>query len=176
MIGNFGLFFQFGIRAAGGPAFLRRQRSAVSQLQTRTRTCNCTSSSTLVVTTDCWGLCRSNHLPRICGSPCTFPPSQTVTCTSCCGGCGCSSFFVRGANCLSVTSCSYGAFGAFTNTTSCSPANPTCSGSSGSGNISRECQTIFDWGPFTPYEEVDICVPQTPALGAGAVQIQCVPQ
>jgi hypothetical protein len=32
------LFIQYGVQAAGGPAFLRRERTAVGQLQTRTRT------------------------------------------------------------------------------------------------------------------------------------------
>jgi hypothetical protein len=153
---NLGLFFQFGIRMQGGPAFIKRTREAVSQLQTRTRStfsCNCTTTQQGCGNA---GGCAFNSTPTEFGCTCVYDEF-------------CIGFTGQPWYCYkNVTTCQtcYTAYGAWSNTTSCTPSSV------------RECQTIYifrdeDW---SAYEEVDVCTTQTPTPALNAVQIECVPQ
>jgi hypothetical protein len=181
---NLGLFFQFGIRMQGGPAFLKRTRTPFGQLQTRLR-----SGSTF---TGCYwayagtmeavfgyndfefagAYCSEIHLVYDCNSP-YIPAGSYRSCSS--------SVYCDTARCyytnvgyqkISYVGCNWGAFSAWTNTSSCTPTS-TC-GSNGN----RQCQTIYsfreqDW---SAYEEVDVCVVASPIAALNAVQVECVPQ
>lgn len=170
---NLGLFFQFGIRLQGGPAFLRRTRTAFGQLQTRTRTCT-TSISTYWAqgskVQQCFGFPLNG---RVCGGPCpNDPPGSTDICTGPNGSCGSPGIYqVYNATCIHRTNFNYGGFTAWSNTTSCNPVG-------GCNNTNRECRTFYsfrneDW---SAYEEVDVCTSQSPTPAAGAIEIECVPQ
>ena len=184
------VFINYGVKAGGGPAFLRRSRTAFGQLQTRTRRCNGTPTNYKWSQGGHWG-CNSSTGSRVaCNSSCT--PGTSTGPFGGPNGSGCYvyyrslggygtcpyqqpwGFFYTSCSATS-TSYSYGSFGSWSNTTSCSPTNPTCNSS---GVTSRECRTVYsfrneDW---SAYEEVDVCTPTNPSASAGAVQVECIAQ
>jgi hypothetical protein len=177
---NLGLFFQFGIRMQGGPAFLKRTRTAFGQLQTRTRTvtgtftCNCGWSCNVQCgggpcTTFCSGG-NSSYGSSTCG-----PGNQNEIRLVCgqnwwevCGyaDCGSGQWYCSYQICNCSTCTSYSDWSAWSNTSSCTPS------------ATRQCQTVYsfreeDW---SAYEEVDVCVVASPTAALNAVQVECVPQ
>ena len=176
---NMGLFFQFGIRMQGGPAFLKRTRTSFGQLQTRTRTqtgtviCNCGFVCKLPTTAwACYNgivnngtVCNSNNvnaLNWVC-----VPGNYSYKCNGChCSNCWTGEYLCSPTICQCGTCPVYSAWSAWSDTSSCTPST------------TRECQTIYsfreqDW---LAYEEVDVCTPQSPTAALNALQIECVPQ
>jgi hypothetical protein len=171
---NLGLFFQFGIRMQGGPAFLKRTRTPFGQLQTRLR--SGTSAQQCFYSSSIFTIESSNRTTNCTvsdGGSFTFGNCNNASVARCC------IVNTPGVNwaCFNFprqfqTVCNWGAFSAWTNTSSCTPTS-TC-GSNGN----RQCQTIYsfreqDW---SAYEEVDVCVVASPIAALNAVQVECVPQ
>lgn len=176
---NLGLFFQFGIRMQGGPAFLKRTRSAQPQLQTRTSTA--TTGNQLQTRTRSKSTSTTNDLR---GYLCYYESegyfgywqsNGTLTChPGVCNQYGyyCTNFGFFSCNNSGNIGCleyqcrcqtSYGAYGAWSNTTSCSPSD------------TRQCQTISIcvFGDFTGWSNTSSCTPSSPACTTGAVKREC---
>jgi hypothetical protein len=178
---NLGLFFQFGIRMQGGPAFLKRIREAVSQLQSRTSSASLVNqlqtrtrsiSTTFTNRNDgyvCPGITTEGYYGYWAGGNLNCNSSTCNQSGYYCTDFGftdCRAEYGSYIKCLEyrcICNTSYSAYGEWTNTTSCTPSD------------TRQCQTIqvYQFGPFTPFADVSSCTPSSPPAGAGAVITEC---
>ena len=166
------VFINYGVKAGGGPAFLKRQRSSVGQLQTRTRT----GENYSQVQRRKANACNRNGDSR-CRTCWGYPGWSNVSSCSAGGYSFCNNTTFRDpggwpVQCRTVTLCRFTAFSGWSNTGSCSSATPACA----PGALNRECRTVYSWGAWSAYQEVDVCTPTNPSLGAGAVQVECIAQ
>lgn len=189
------IFIGYGTKAAGGPAFLKRTRSAESQLQTRTATATSTSqlqtrtrsASITVSSINRWELYYLNY----CGFYTVYDSCdnylfaqtsagwwETLTCAGyniyTCGYAGCNDSLcemVLKPYGVAVSSCNWSGWSGWSNTSSCSTSYPGCS----TGAVQRECQTLTScsFGAFTEWSNVSSCTPASPACTNGAVQREC---
>lgn len=190
---NLGLFFQFGIRMQGGPAFLKRTRTAFGQPQTRTRT-GSTSNQLQTRTRTCllqntpvqWR--RVAHIGCMTSNAFGYPP-----CPSPGGGCsngtriaacyvnfssfcsGSSHVAIQDFVCDSLSFYAYSGFSGWSATGSCSATCPACWNANSVGLICRECQTVnvCSFSNYTGWSNVSSCTVASPGCSNGVVQRQC---
>jgi len=197
------LFVQFGVQAGGGPAFLKRTRSAVGQLQTRTavgatgnqrqqrhRTCNCSTSFMIVRsggTCDWRTETRCDNFGYISNGPnCN---RDAIRCDSYCsstsnaGQCIYHGYHDDGSQMMGHLCCAVPA--TVISSSSCNwsgwsgyynvdSCSPSYPGCS-SGAQQRECQTISvcNFGAFSSWTNVQSCTPANPSCSNGAIQREC---
>jgi hypothetical protein len=187
------LFVKYGVKAGGGPAFLKRTRTAFGQLQTRTR--NGTSFNQLQTRTrTClyqqtpvqWRLVRhigcmsSNRFGYpACPSPggwCSDGTRLAACATSyspACDGDPDGHVAIQDFVCDSTPFYAYGGFSGWSATGSCSATCPACWHSSTVGRICRECRTatVCNWNNYTGWSNVSSCTVSSP--GCPNTQTQC---
>ncbi len=193
------LFIQFGVQAGGGPAFLRRERTAVgqlqtrtrtsytySQLQTRTRTCSC-SSVTGPHSNDIYGVFESGSYQ--CYPRTYYNCSGQVVWSDCPGSCDPGD---GGFNCQFNSSHVYVTCGPLTTFTynecvtsetgfyysgSCSSFDETWRCDSNYQLLARQCtnttSTSCDWSGWSGYSNTGSCSTTYPGCSNGAVQREC---
>jgi hypothetical protein len=168
------IFVTYGLKSGGGAPFLRRTRTAVGQLQTRTRT-GSTSSQLQTRTRSClqqqtpvqWrlvahiGCMDSNRFNYVacpnpaagCSNGTRIQPCATSFSPACDGNPDGPSYHVAIQDyiCDSTTFFAYGGFSGWSATGSCSPTCPACWNTNSVGTICRECQTatICNFGGFS---------------------------
>lgn len=183
---NYGLFMQFGIRAAGGPAFLKRTREAVGQLQTRTsvaalvnqletRTRSVSTTATAVFDYSCYDY--SGNYGWFGPNNGSSPTCNTSLCNSNTWLCEDISFLYGYCLPNSYWACYWwdcrcsttvGAWSAWSATTSCTTQYT-------SGYVTRECRTVqvCQFGEFSEWSDTATCTVSTPACSAGATKVEC---
>lgn len=185
------VFITYGAKAGGGPAFLRRSRTAFGQLQTRTRTASAFNQLQTRTRT-----CSNISQPMVWyyGSP-QCGVSQAVADVNnyqSCGYVGSQCFSANAGNscyeswsaacgngtvwavyCSEPTRRDWGPFTGWSAAASCS-ANPW-QGCWSIGNVQRECQTatVCNWSAYTAWSNVASCSPATPACTNGAFERRC---
>lgn len=193
------IFITYGAKAGGAPPFLKRSRSAVGQLQARTRTgstynqiqtrtrqgsqscssvlqytypCCCGSERNWGVASDCPVDYWNARLGQCPGSSDNSVPDSYQYCWDTNAFyCFRRSCWVTGVYSTSCSACTWGGWSGWSNTSSCSTSYPGCS----NGATQRECQTltICNWSAYSEWSDTSSCNSSSPACSNGAVETQC---
>lgn len=192
------VFITYGAKAGAGPAFLKRQRSAVGQLQTRTRTGSsfnqlqtrtrtCLQQTTPVqwrlvshigcMTSNSFGYPTCPSPGGGCSNGTRIPACHVNFSSFCDGNPDGPSYHVAIQDfvCDSQTFFAYSGFSGWSATGSCSATCPACWSSSTVGQICRECQTanVCNFSNYTGWSNVSSCTVASPGCSNGAVQREC---